>query len=104
MHIKAAATMSLSATGSRKAPNGDVTLSLRARYPSRKSVSDAKTNTYNADCIFPHNNKRIQLAALINLRDRQTSLERKYDTKTGTARTRMVVIKFGIFSFENIEL
>ena len=44
----AAPTISLSATGSRKAPKLEVTFNLRARYPSSQSVMAAKTNTTNA--------------------------------------------------------
>mmetsp|Transcript_40721 Transcript_40721/g.122652 ORF Transcript_40721/g.122652 Transcript_40721/m.122652 type:complete len:225 (+) Transcript_40721:347-1021(+) len=42
--ISAVDTMSLSATGSRKAPNALVMSHRRARYPSRKSVRDAAAN------------------------------------------------------------
>mmetsp|Transcript_18341 Transcript_18341/g.59715 ORF Transcript_18341/g.59715 Transcript_18341/m.59715 type:complete len:206 (+) Transcript_18341:60-677(+) len=41
--MSAAATMSLSATGSRKAPNADDAFRTRARYPSSQSVKDAPT-------------------------------------------------------------
>ena len=41
--MSTAATMSLSATGSKKAPKGVVACHLRARYPSKKSVRDAST-------------------------------------------------------------
>lgn len=34
-------TINLSATGSRNAPNDEVTFHLRARYPSSQSVNDA---------------------------------------------------------------
>lgn len=43
MRIKIVATMSLSATGSRNAPNGVEQFQARARYPSKKSVIEAPT-------------------------------------------------------------
>ena len=42
--MRMVATISLSATGSRNAPNGVLQFHFRARYPSKKSVIDAPTN------------------------------------------------------------
>lgn len=44
MMVRATATMSLSATGSRKVPSGVTAFQRRARYPSKKSVTEAAAN------------------------------------------------------------
>lgn len=43
-NINTVDTINLSATGSKNAPNDDVTFHLRARYPSSQSVNDAAAN------------------------------------------------------------
>jgi hypothetical protein len=43
--ISVDATINLSATGSRKAPNAEVMFNNLAIYPSRRSVNDEKINT-----------------------------------------------------------
>lgn len=43
--IRAVATITLSATGSKNAPNGVAISHLRARYPSNQSVKEAATNS-----------------------------------------------------------
>ena len=55
----AATTISLSATGSRNAPNADIWFSRRARKPSSQSVMPAKMNTTVAVTFRPCSDSHV---------------------------------------------
>lgn len=65
---KADVTSNLSAKGSINLPKFVINLYFLARYPSKKSVKDARANTINAHKSYPPNNKKIKNGIMIILK------------------------------------
>jgi len=78
--IKTVETISLSATGSRKAPNDEVTFQRLARYPSRKSEILARPKIVDKRMF-------LQLGLCVQSLEEEEK-KKKTSIKTGTAMHR----------------
>lgn len=111
MRIRIVATINLSATGSKKAPNGVLHSHFRARYPSKKSVTDAPTNSAKHAAHWPENQavtssgmattrRRVRTVGMVHMvveLAARTEGEDDIDPVEGLAATGLVVLIFFIF-------